>query len=194
MKFLTKATVAAALFTALTTSGAWAKAQTYQIESGHTSVVVSWNHFGFSNPTATLSDVTGTIQFDEQAPEKSKVSVTIPVKTIDTRVDALTKEFMGSEYFDVAKFPTATFVSSSVTATGDDNYDVTGALTIKGHTKTVVLHAHLNHMGEHPMAKKPAVGFDATTSIKRSDFDLKQYVPYVSDAIAITISTEAISE
>lgn len=170
---------------------AMAATKAYQIDPTHTSVVVSWNHFGFSNPTASFSDVSGTINFDEKNPAKSNVEVSIPVKTVDTRVPALTTEFMEAPYFEVAKFPTATFKSTKIVAKGGKKYDVEGQLTIKGITKPVVLHATLNKAGEHPMAKVPAVGFDASTVIKRTDFDLGQYVPYVSDEVTLEITTEA---
>lgn len=194
MKMMTKAKLATALLAGLVSTGAMAKAETYQIDPTHTSIVVSWNHFGFSNPTASFSGVTGQLVFDDADPDKSKVSVTIPVKTVDTRVPALTKEFLAGEYFDVANYPEATFVSTKVTPKGDDEYEVAGNLTIKGHTKPVVLDAHLNKRGEHPMAKKPAIGFDASTTIKRSDFGLDKYVPYVSDEIDIELTTEAVDK
>ncbi|CDL14967.1 putative exported protein [Klebsiella pneumoniae IS46] len=63
--------------------------------------MISWNHFGFSNPTAYISDVSGKLAFDKENPEKSSVNVTLPVKTIDAHVKALTDEFLGKEYFDV---------------------------------------------------------------------------------------------
>ncbi len=168
-----------------------AMAATYNLDPTHTSVVVSWNHFGFSNPTADFRDVTGKLVFDDKSPEKSSVNVTIPVKTIDTGVKALTDEFMEKAFFNVAEHPQATFVSDKVTKTGDKTYDVTGKLTIKGITKEETLKVTLNGQGEHPMKKVPAVGFDATTTIKRSDFDMAQYVPYVSDEVTIHITTEA---
>lgn len=188
MKALNKAglMVAASLL-----SGA-ALAADYTIDPTHTSVVVSWNHFGFSNPTATFSDATGSISFDEKAPQKSSINVTIPVKTVDTKVAKLNEEFINeADYFDVAKYPTATFTSTKVTAKGNNQFDVAGDLTIKGVTKSVVFNATLNGMGEHPMSKKPAIGFDASTVIKRTEFNLGKYAPYVSDEVTLTITTEA---
>ncbi len=188
MKALNKAglMVAASLL-----SGA-ALAADYTIDPTHTSVVVSWNHFGFSNPTATFSDATGSISFDEKAPQKSSINVTIPVKTVDTKVAKLNEEFINeADYFDVAKYPTATFKSTKVTAKGNNQFDVAGDLTIKGVTKSVVFNATLNGMGEHPMSKKPAIGFDASTVIKRTEFNLGKYAPYVSDEVTLTITTEA---
>lgn len=183
----------AALSAALLASASSAMADTvpYQMDSTHTSVVMSWSHFGFSHPTASFSDVKGTIQFDADDVENSSVDVTIPVKTVDTKVPALTQEFLGEAYFDVAQYPEATFKSTEIESTGDGRYDVHGNLTIKGVTKPVVLHATLNNVGEHPMAKVPALGFDAETTIQRSDFGLDQYVPSVSDDILIRLSSEA---
>ncbi|AMG58602.1 YceI family protein [Pantoea vagans] len=163
----------------------------YQLNPEHTSVIVAWNHFGFSNPTADIPDATGTLVIDKDHPEASRVDVTLPVSKIDSHVAALTKEFKGAEYFDTAKYPTATFHSTKVVAKGDNKFDVEGNLTLKGITKPVMLHATLNKQGEHPMVKKQAIGFDATGTIKRSDFKLDKYVPAVSDDVTLTLSTEA---
>ena len=168
-----------------------AAATEYSLDPQHTSVVIAWNHFGFSNPTAYISDVSGKLSFDKDNPEKSSVHVTLPVKTIDTHVKALTDEFLGKEYFDVKTYPEATFQSTRVESKGGKKYDVEGNLTIKDITKPVVLHATLNKQDMHPMVKKEAIGFDATGVIKRSDFKLDKYVPAVSDNVTITLSTEA---
>ncbi|WP_338493448.1 YceI family protein [Erwinia aphidicola] len=168
-----------------------AAAQNYDIDPGHTAVVVSWNHFGFSKPTADISNVTGLITYDAANVAASKVQVSLPIDTIDTHVAALTSEFKGADYFNVAKYPTATFSSSKVVSKGGNKLDVYGDLTIKGITKPVILQAVLNKQGEHPMVKKQAIGFDAETTIKRSDFKLDKYVPAVSDEVKIHVSTEA---
>jgi len=168
-----------------------AAAQQYELDPAHTSVIVTWTHFGFSHPTADIPDTKGTLVFDSENPAASRVNVTLPITGIDSHVPALTKEFKGVEYFDTAKYPTATFHSTKVVAKGDNKFDVEGNLTLKGITKPVTLHATLNKQGEHPMVKKQAIGFDATGTIKRSDFKLDKYVPAVGDDVTLTISTEA---
>ncbi|XBS68941.1 YceI family protein [Acerihabitans sp. KWT182] len=169
-----------------------AETQTYAMDPAHTSVVFSWNHFGFSNPTANFSNVTGNIVLDDKQMTHSKVDVTIPIDSVDTHVQKLTEEFKGKDYFDQATYPDATFHSTKIVSEGGHKYKVYGDLKIKDITKPVVLNAVLNKKGEHPMEKKPAVGFDATTTIKRAEFGLDKFVPMVSDAVKITISTEAI--
>ncbi len=193
MKVFSFASAGAAVLATMISSGALA--QDYSIDPTHTSVIATWNHFGFSNPTASFSDVSGAISFDDKAPAKASVNVTIPVKSVDTKVPALTEEFLNqADYFDVARYPTATFKSTKVTPKGGNQFDVAGELTIKGVTKPVVFSATLNKQGEHPMTKKPAIGFDASTVIKRTEFNMGKYAPYVSDEVTLTITTEAQGE
>ena len=87
--------------------------------------------------------------------------------------------------------PTITFKSTKVEAAGDNKLRVFGDLTVHGVTKPVVLDTTINKIGEQPMAKRAAAGFDATTTIKRSDFGVGKYAPNVSDEVIIRITTEA---
>jgi polyisoprenoid-binding protein YceI len=164
---------------------------TYQLDPTHTMVLFSWNHFGFSNPTADLGIGKGTLVFDAADPAKSSVDVTMPLAKLDTHVSALDEHLKKPDFFDAAKYPVVTFKSTKVEALGGDHFKVTGNLTVHGVTKPVVLDATLNKSGQHPMLKVPAIGFDATATIKRSDFGVGAYVPAVSDEIQIRITTEA---
>jgi polyisoprenoid-binding protein YceI len=163
---------------------------TYKLDPGHTMVLFSWNHFGFSNPTANLGLGDGTLVFDEKNPAKSSVEVTLPLANLDTHVSALDEHLKKPDFLDADKFATITFKSTKVQAEGAGKFKVTGDLTVHGVTKPVVLDAKLNKSGEHPMLKVAAIGFDATTTIKRSDFGVGAYVPNVSDEIKIHITTE----
>jgi polyisoprenoid-binding protein YceI len=163
---------------------------TYKLDPGHTMVLFSWNHFGFSNPTANLGLGDGTLVFDEKNPAKSSVEVTLPLANLDTHVSALDEHLKKPDFLDADKFSTVTFKSTKVQAEGAGKYKVTGDLTVHGVTKPVVLDAKLNKSGEHPMLKVQAIGFDATATIKRSDFGVGAYVPNVSDEIKIRITTE----
>lgn len=163
---------------------------TYKLDPGHTNVLFSWNHFGFSNPTANFGLGDGTLVFDEKNPAKSSVEVTLPLANLDTHVTKLDEHLKKPDFFDADKFPTATFKSTKVQALGGGKFKVTGDLTVHGVTKPVVLDAKLNKVGEHPMMKVQAIGFDATTTLKRSDFGMGAYVPNVSDEIKVRITTE----
>ena len=163
---------------------------TYKLDPSHTMVLFSWNHFGYSNPTADFGLGEGTLVFDEQNPAKSSVDVTLPLASLDTHVPALDKHLKEADFFDADKYPTVTFKSTKVQPLGGHKFNVTGDLTVHGVTKTVVLAATLNKVGPHPMSKAQSISFDATTSIKRSDFGVGAYVPKVSDEINIRITTE----
>ena len=78
-----------------------------------------------------------------------------------------------------------------IEVTGEKTGEITGDLTINGVTKSIVLDAEMTQMGDHPMANKPWVGFNATTTVVRSEFDMGQFAPYVSDEVEVFISIEA---
>ena len=163
----------------------------YKIDPTHTATVFSWNHFGFSTPSANFTNIQGVIKVDNEKPENSSVNVTIPVSSVNTNVPALDKEFQQEAWFNAAKYPNITFKSTKVETTDKKHFKITGDLTVKGVTKPVVLDAVLNQQGEHPMEKVPAIGFNATTSFDRSAFGIGNYVPSVSDKITVNITTEA---
>ena len=163
---------------------------TYKLDPSHTMVLFSWNHFGYSNPTADLGLSEGTLVFDEQHPAQSSVQVTLPLARLDTHVPALDEHLKKPDFLDAGKYPTVTFKSTAVQPLGGNKFKVTGNLTVHGVTKVVVLDATLNKSGPHPMSKAQSIGFDATASIKRSDFGVGAYVPNVSDAVNIRITTE----
>ncbi|MEO8810485.1 MAG: YceI family protein [Rhodanobacter sp.] len=163
---------------------------TYQLDPHHTMVLFSWNHFGYSNPTADIGLGKGTVVFDEQHPERSSVDVTLPLAKLDTHVTALDEHLRKADFFDAGKYPVVTFKSTRVQPQGGHKFKVTGDLSVHGVTRPIVLEATLNKVGPHPMSKTQSIGFDATASLKRSDFGMGAYVPNVSDEVHIRITTE----
>jgi len=159
---------------------------TYKLDPSHTDVLAQWSHFGFSHPSAhfgNAEDVT-----------KSTVEVKLPLTGLNSFTAKFDEHLKSADFFDAAKFADATFKSTKVEAAGTNKLTVTGDLTIKGITKPVTLDVTINGGGEHPMAKVPAAGFDATTTLKRSDFGVGAYAPNVSDEVNIRITTEATGE
>lgn len=165
--------------------------EAYNIDPTHTQVEFTYSHFGFSNITGRFDTVESEFHFDPADPSKSSVKVTIPVSSISTGVAKLDEHLLGSDFFDAAQFPTATFTSTGVTAAGEGKLAVAGDLTIHGVTKPVVMDVTINKVGQHPMSKKPAAGFDASFDIKRSEFGVGGYAPAVSDEVRIEITVEA---
>ena len=166
-------------------------AGTYKLDPTHTDVLVQWSHMGFSNPSAHFGNAEGTLVYDATDVTKSTVEVTLPLSGLNSFTAKFDEHLRSADFFDAAKFPTATFKSTKVEAAGTNKLTVTGDLTVKGTTKPVTLDVTINGAGEHPMAKVPSVGFDATTTLKRSDFGVGAYAPAVSDEVKVRITTEA---
>ncbi|MFW1735652.1 YceI family protein [Acinetobacter sp. ULE_I001] len=179
------------LAVASVTTFSMAKPVDYKIDPTHTATVFTWNHFGFSTPSANFSDIQGTISVDNAKPADSSVNVTIPLASLNTNVAALDQHLKKADFFDAEKYPNITFKSTKVQALGKNKYKITGNLTVKDVTKPVILDAVLNKQGEHPMTKAQSIGFNATTSFDRSAFGVGAYVPNVGDKITVNITTEA---
>ena len=177
---------------ALATTTAFADPVTFELDPAHTNVVASWSHLGFSNPVAHFGDAEGTLVYDAEDVGASSVTVTLPLSGMDGHVDAFNEHLRSADLFDAAKYPEITFTSTGVEAAGEGKLKITGDLTIKGITKSVVLDATLNGRGEHPMAGREAIGFDATTTVQRSEFGLGYAVPAVSDEVVLRITTEGL--
>ena len=159
----------------------------YTVDPGHTQVVFAYDHMGFSNNMGVISESTGTLTLDKANPAASKVSIEVPVANLKTGIAKLDEHLAKAEFFDTAKFPKATFVSTSVKPDGATGADITGNLTIKGITKPVTLDAEFYGAGVQPMSKKENIGFVATGTIKRSDFGMAMAVPMVGDTVELKI-------
>ncbi|HET6804712.1 MAG TPA: YceI family protein [Frateuria sp.] len=185
-------TFKALLFAGLLGTAALAQAApaTYRLDPHHTMVLFSWGHFGFSHPTAELGLGQGTLVFDPNHPEQASVEVTLPMAGLDTHVPALDEHLAKPDFFDAAKYPLVTYKSTRVEVLGKDHFRITGNLTVHGVTRPVVLEATLNRIGKHPMTGKPSIGFDASGTLKRSDFGVGAHAPSVSDEISLHITTE----
>ncbi|KKC24504.1 YceI family protein [Sphingomonas sp. SRS2] len=160
-------------------------AGTYTVDPGHSQVAFTVNHLGFSTYRGIFGDVTGSMTIDPKAPAKAKVSIEIPIKRVMTTSTKLDEHLLGADFFDAAKYPTARFESTSIRASGK-TARISGNLTIKGVTKPVVLDAVF--VGAGTMMGKRTVGFDATTTIKRSDFGVSYAIPLVPDTVPLQIS------
>ncbi len=168
-----------------------ASAAVYDIDRSHTQVFFTYSHLGFSHLSGRLNEVTGSFDYDATKPAKSSIDVQLPLSSLSTGVPKLDEHLATADFFDAGKFPTATFKSSKVTVLGKDRLSVAGDLTIHGVTRPATFAVTLNGSGIHPMKKTAAVGFDATTTIKRSDFGIAKYVPMVADEVRLNISMEA---
>lgn len=166
----------------------------YKLDADHTQVVFAIKHMGLSNFFGRFAKVAGTVNFDQTAPEQSALNVQIDMRAVDTHVPAL-DSMLPDSVFQADKFPAATFVSTAIKRTGDNTGTVTGNLTLAGVTKPETLMVTFNGGRGSGDAMQPyRIGFDATATIKRSDFGLTGMIwsGFVGDDVQLMIEAEAV--
>lgn len=172
---------------------AFAAPETYALDPAHTYPRFSYNHMGFSTQLSRFDKTSGKVVFDKAA-KTGSVDIVIDMKSVNTGFPLFNEHIQGADFLDTAKYPTASFKSTRVNFEGDKPSTIEGKLTIKGITKPVTLSVTSFQAMPHPMLKKDAIGANATTTIKRSEFNAGKYAPGVSDEVRIDIALEAIKE
>ena len=167
--------------------------ETYVIDGSHTFPRFSYSHFGLSKQLSRFDKTSGTIVLDKEA-KTGSVDIVIDTTSVDTGFPVFNGHIQGADFLDTTAFPTATFKSTKVVFKGDAPTEVQGDLTIKGVTKPVTLTVTSFVAMPHPMLQKDAIGANATTVIKRTDFNAGKYAPNVGDDVTIDIAVEAIMQ
>ncbi|GLI37166.1 YceI family protein [Geobacter hydrogenophilus] len=177
---------------------AFAFASTWTIDPDHSNVGFKVRHLMVSNVKGSFDKHSGTVELDDKDITKSKVNVTIDTSSINTNVQKRDEHLRSADFFDVAKYPTMTFVSKKVAKAGKDKLKITGDLTLHGVTKQIVLDVE----GPTKESKDPwgniRKGATATTKINRKDFGLVWNAALetggvaVGDEITITLEIEMI--
>ena len=186
-------TLALALAAASLNTAAFAAPETYVADSSHTFSRFSYSHFGYSTQQSRFNKNSGKVVFDKVA-KTGSVDIVIDTKSVDTGNETFNEHIQGEDFLDTAKYPTATFKSTKVIFEGDKPAKVEGNLTLKGVTKPVTLTVTSFQAMPHPMLKKDAIGANAYTVVKRSEFNAGKYAPYVGDEVRIDLAIEAIKE
>ncbi|MDH5546033.1 MAG: YceI family protein [Gammaproteobacteria bacterium] len=166
-------------------------AASYQLDPTHTYPNFTINHLGFSTMNGTFLETAGSFEMDQDKGTGS-VQVTIKADSIFTGFKKRDDHLRSPDFFNVGEFPEITFKSTSVKFSGKDKATVNGKLTIMGVTKDVTLDVDAIHCGPHPFNKKETCGFNATTSVMRSDFGIKYGVPAIGDHVSIRLEAEGV--
>jgi len=174
-------------------SPALAAPETFTLDGSHSFPRFSYSHFGYSVQLSRFDKTTGTIVLDKAA-KTAKIDLVIDTKSVSTGSETFNEHIQGEDFLDTAKYPTATFKSTKVVFAGDKPTSIEGNLTLKGITKPVTLKVTGFQAMPHPMAKKDAIGGNATVTVKRSDFNMGKHAPYVGDDVTIDIAVEAIKQ
>ena len=162
----------------------------YALDKSHGYITFTYDHLGFSTPHVGFRNFDVSLDLDSVNIENSKVDVLIDATSVDSRVEVFNGHLNGENFFDTANHPEITFSGTGIHSTGDNTFDITGDLTIKGVTKSVTLNAILQKADMHPMRNLPSIGVTAEGTLSRSDFGLTRGVPNISDEVTLHISVE----
>ncbi len=160
----------------LASAGVYAQSSTWTIDPAHSSVNFTVRHMGVSNVHGSLGGVKGTVNYNEKDITKSSVETTIDATTISTGVDARDKDLKSANYFEVEKYPTLTFKSTSITNSGG-KLQLIGDLTLHGVTKSVTLDLDGPAPPQTDAKGKTRSGFSAEGTLNRTDFNIGSKVP-----------------
>jgi polyisoprenoid-binding protein YceI len=167
-----------AALSAMTAIPALAAPTTYNVDPSHTYPSFEADHFGgVSVWRGKFKKTTGVITLDREA-KTGSVNIVIDATSIDTGNDALDKHLNGPEFFDTAKFPTATFKSNAMRFSGDTPVAVDGQLTLHGVTRPVMLQLDSFKCFMNPMVKREVCGADAKGEFDRADFGIDYGTKY----------------
>ncbi len=188
MKRIALLAIAASFSTA-----ALAAPETYVIDNTHTFPRFSYSHFGYSTQLSHFDKTTGKITIDREA-KTGSMDIAIDTTSVNTGYPLFNEHIQGEDFLSTEKFPVANFTSKKLNFNGDKLASVDGTLTLKGVSKPVTLTVTSFMCMPHPMLKKDACGANATATVKRSDFNMSKYVPYVGDEVTITLPVEAVKQ
>ena len=193
---MTRSTLTAVAIAASVSAPAFA--DTYQVDKQHSEAAFQVRHL-FTKVRGVFRDVDGTIRFDKSDPANSNVVFRLKVASIDTGVDQRDNHLRGQDFFWAEKYPEISFTSSRVVAKGENAFDVTGDLTIRGVTRQVTL--PVTYLGEQkdPWGNVKA-GFETAISLNRTDYGLTWNQALeaggvvVSDEVKLSVDVELVRQ
>jgi len=162
----------------------------YVLDPDHGKITWSVSHLGYSTYYGQLAGLTGTLTLDPKAPEKSQLSVSVPLGGVITGSAHLNERLATPDFFDTAKFPAASFTATRVEPTSPTTARITGDLNLRGTVRPFAIDATFNQAGIHPVDQRYTVGFDGRAVIKRSEFGINAYLPQLGDEVTLRIEGE----
>lgn len=167
-----------------------ARAGAYTLDDDHASVVFGLNHFGFSEFRGRFDTISGSLDLNAEDPETSVVTIDIDISSLHTGVPELDEKLFAANMFDVTAYPVAIFTSTSIVRLSENEARIDGMLTIKGVSKPISLDTRFIGSGVNPLTRRQTAGFSAAGVLKRSDYGLDEWLPFVGDEVALEIDVE----
>ena len=168
-------------------------AETYKLDPDHTAIIFRVKHLGVAYVYGRFSGPTGSFVFDESSPAKSSIEIQVDAKNVDTAVAKRDNHLKSPDFFDAGEHPLIKFKSTSVKKSGPDSYEVSGNLTLLGKTQPITVTARQTGKGKDPWGNFRQ-GFEASFSIKRSDFGMDFMMGAAADEVLLTVSVEGIRQ
>jgi polyisoprenoid-binding protein YceI len=166
----------------------------YTIDPRHTYPVFEVNHLGFSTQRGRFNKTSGKVSLDPQTASGS-IDISIESGSIDMGLEGWNKQMRGEDFFNSDNFPTISFKSSKLTFDSlNEPVSAEGEVTMLGVTRPVTLKLTSFKCGVNPANRKFLCGADVITTIKRSEFGIKKYLPTISDDIKVMIAVEAFKD
>lgn len=161
----------------------------YQIDPVHSMISFTVGHLGVSELVGRFDTISGSFSLDSANSNQSRVSVQIPMDSLDTNFAQRNKDLLGPDYFNATQFPTMSFTSTKVQWQSKNSGQLTGNLTLHGVTMPVTFNLRRIGAGPDPWGGYRS-GYVATTTIKRSDFGMNYMLNGISDSIAVQLNIE----
>lgn len=166
--------------------------EVYRFDKDHTNIVWYVSHMGFSKSMGQFMDYDGQIILDHDNPAQSSVTITLQTASIMTGLADFDAHLKSADFFDVEKYPVATFTSTKIILLTDRRAKVEGNFTLLGITRPVTLNVRFNKRALDIKTNKMRTGFSIKTTVKRSRWGMKKYLPFVGDNVIIRIEAEAL--
>jgi len=162
----------------------------YVLDPAHGKITWSVDHLGFSTYVGQFTNVAAKLDLNVRNPAASKLDASVKMDSVGTFHDSLDRHLKTADFFDTAKYPTATFRATGIRMIDADSANITGNLTLRGVTKPIVIEADFNQAGVNPVDKMYSVGFDGRAKIKRSDFGINYGLPVLGDEVILHFEAE----
>ena len=156
----------------------------------HTRVTFDVEHLGFSTMPGIFREVAVDLDFDPEAPERTRFTAVIDTASVDMFHEGLNEHLRNEDFFDSAAHPQITFTSTRVEPIGPEQARVTGDMTLLGRTRPVTFLVTLRKLAPSPLTSRLTVGFSAVGTLDRTAFGMDFAAPMVGTQIAFTIAAE----
>lgn len=182
---------------ALSTTESQAEPAEFALDPDHTYITFFVSHVGYSDLAGMFLESSGGFTYDEEAKELKRAKIVVKTDSVFTNHDERDKHLKSADFLNTGEFPEMTFVATKAEKVSDTEGKITGDLTLLGVTKPITLDVTFNKAGNYPFGDGHyALGFDATGSLKRSDFGMSYGVDggIVGDEIKLVIGAEGIRQ